>query len=78
MKVRSPAWIIVAGVVLVQASGAMSTVGNLLVGIDSTIKATVDIKGFIAKAIAPKPQFVPIKKVVIPPRQMPTKAPVKQ
>ena len=78
MKARSPAWIIVAGAVLVQASGALSTTGSALIGIDSAIKAVIDLRSIVAKALPP-PKFVPIKKVVIPPaRKMPTKAPVKQ
>ena len=78
MKARSPAWIIVAGAVLVQASGALSTTGSALIGIDSAIKAVIDLKALAAKVLPP-PKFVPIKKVVVPPtRKMPTKAAVKQ
>ncbi len=65
MKLRSPAWIIVAGVVLLQTSGALTTVGSVLVGIDSAIRATIDLKALAAR-IAPKPKFVPVKQVVIP------------
>ena len=78
MKVRSPAWIIVAGAVLVQSSGIISTVGSALIGIDGAIKATIDLKSIVAKVLPPPtPKFVQIKKVVIPPprRTMPTKAP---
>ena len=61
-----------------QASGALSTTGSALIGIDSAIKAVIDLRAIVAKALPP-PKFVPIKKVVIPPpRKMPTKAPVKQ
>ena len=67
MKVRSPAWIIVAGAVLIQASGVLSTAGSALIGIDSAIRATIDLKVLAAKIIPPpKPKFVPIKPVTIP------------
>ena len=66
MKVLSPAWIIVAGVVLVQTSGILSTAGSALIGIDSAIRATIDLKALVAKIAPPKPKFVPIKPVVIP------------
>lgn len=61
-----------------QASGALSTTGSALIGIDSAIKAVIDLRAMAAKLASP-PKFVPIKKVVIPPaRKMPTKAAVKQ
>ena len=65
MKARSPAWIIVAGAVVVQASGVLGVVGNAITGIDSAIRATIDLKGLFTKAvIAPIQQIQP---VVIPP-----------
>ena len=67
-----PAVVIVAGAVLVQASGALSTAGSALIGIDNAIKATIDLKTIIAKIIPP-PKFVPIKPIVVP-KRMPTKA----
>ena len=74
MKLHSPAWIIVAGAVLVQASGGLSTAGSALIGIDNAIKAVIDLKTIVAKIIPP-PKFVPIKPVVVPkPKRMPTKA----
>jgi hypothetical protein len=65
VKARSPAWIIIAGAVLVQSSGIMTTTGNALVGIDGAIRAIIDLKTIIAKMIPP-PKFVPIKQVVVP------------
>lgn len=65
MKLYSPAWIIVAGAVLVQASGGLSTAGSALIGIDNAIKAVIDLKAIAAKIIPP-PKFVPIKPVVVP------------
>lgn len=64
MKLYSPAWIIVAGAVIVQGSGGLSIVGNGLIGIDNAIKAFVDIrKMFTPVAIPPiKPVVVPKKK----------------
>lgn len=84
MKLRSPAWIIVAGAVLVQTSGVLSTAGSALIGIDNAIKATIDLKAIVAKIIPPA-KIVPIKPVVIPPtakpkrtaQNMPRKAPAK-
>ena len=78
MKLRSPAiiGIIAAGAVLAQAAGILSTVGSALIGIDSGIRATIDLKALAAKVIAPKPRFIPIKPVMIP--AMPTKATVKK
>lgn len=75
MKAQSPVWIVLAGAVLVQTSGVMSTVGSALVGVDSAIRATIDLKTIIAK-IVPPPKFVPIKQVVVPPtkKAIPTKA----
>ena len=67
-----PAVVIVAGAVLVQASGALSTAGSALIGIDNAIKATIDLKTIVAKIIPP-PKFVPIKPIVVP-KRMPTKA----
>jgi hypothetical protein len=72
MKVRSPAWIILAGALFIQGSGILSTTGSALIGIDSAIRATIDLKALVAR-IAPKPKFEPIKPVVIP-----KKAPVKK
>ena len=66
MKLRSPAWIIVAGVVLVQTSGVLSTAGSALIGIDNAIRATIDLKAMVAK-IVPPAKIVPIKPVVVPP-----------
>ena len=66
MKLRSPAWIIVAGAVLVQTSGVLSTAGSALIGVDNAIRATIDLKAMVAKIIPPA-KIVPIKKVVIPP-----------
>lgn len=76
MKLYSPAWIIIAGAVLVQASGGLSTAGSALIGIDNAVKATIDLKTLVAKIIPPpKTKFVPIKPVVIPKmKHMPTKA----
>jgi hypothetical protein len=79
MKLRNPAIIaiIAAGVVLAQAGGVISTVGSALIGIDSGIRAVIDLKTIVAKVIPPpKPKFVPIKPVMIP--IMPTKAKVKK
>jgi hypothetical protein len=66
MKLRSPAWIIIAGAVLVQSSGVLSTAGSALIGIDNAIRATIDLKALVAK-IVPPAKIVPIKPVVVPP-----------
>ena len=78
MKLRSPAilGLIAVGAVLAQGAGILSTVGSALIGIDSGIRATIDLKAIVAKVVAPRPKFVPIKPVTIP--TMPTKAPVKK
>ena len=70
MIIRSPAWIIVAGAALIQASGILSTTGSALIGIDSALRATIDLKALVA-TIVPKPKFAPINPVTIP--AMPTK-----
>ena len=69
MKLYSPAWIIVAGAVLVQASGGLSTAGSALIGIDNAIKAVIDLKAIAAKII-PAPKFTPIKTVVVPKKKI--------
>ena len=69
MKLYSPAWIIVAGVVLVQTSGVLSTAGSALIGIDNAIKAVIDLKAIAAK-IVPPPKFVPIKPVIVPKKKV--------
>ena len=66
MKLYSPAWILVVGAVLVQASGGLSTAGSALIGIDNAIKATIDLKALVAKIVPPQ-KIVPIKPVVVPP-----------
>jgi hypothetical protein len=73
VKARSPAWIIVAGAVLLQASGVVSTVGSALIGIDNTITAVVDLRKVFHKAVVVP--FQAIHPVVIPPmkKQMPKK-----
>ena len=79
MKARSPAilGLIAVGAVIAQGAGILSTVGSALIGIDSGIRATIDLKALAAKIIPPqKPKFVPIKPVYIP--VMPTKAQVKK
>lgn len=74
MIVRSPAWIIAVGALLVQASGALSLTGNALIGIDHAITATIDLKKIVASILPPpKPVIPKIKPVVVPPRKMPTK-----
>lgn len=55
MILRSPAWIVVAGVVLLQACGGISAVGNALIGIDHAITATIDIKHVITTVLTPTP-----------------------
>lgn len=62
MKLRSPAWIIVAGAIIVQGSGGLSAIGNAIVGIDNGIKAVVDLKAMFTKVV-----IKPIQPVVIPP-----------
>ena len=62
MKLRSPAWIIVAGAIIVQGSGGLSAIGNAIVGIDYGIKAVVDLKAMFTKVV-----IKPIQPVVIPP-----------
>ena len=71
MKVYSPAWIIAAGAVLVSTSGVLSTVGTALVGVDSAIRAAIDLKKIVAKIAPAPPKFVPIKPVVIPKKAKP-------
>ncbi len=67
MRVRSPAWIIIAGGVLLQASGVLSVAGSALIGIDNAITATIDLKKFVAKVLpARKVALKPVKPVVIP------------
>lgn len=73
MIARSPAWIIVAGAVLVQASGVLSTAGSALIGIDNAIKATIDLKKIVAKIVPPQ-KPTPVNSHA-PNRTMPTKAP---
>ena len=51
-----------AGVVLVQASGGLSLVGNAITGVDNSIKAVIDIKKMFAPVVVP-----PIHPVVVPP-----------
>lgn len=65
MKLRSPAWIIVAGAVVVQATGGLSMAGSTLIGIDNAIKAIVDINGLFTKVV-----IKPIKPVVIPKKKV--------
>jgi hypothetical protein len=65
MKLYSPAWVVVAGAVLLQTSGALTTAGSALIGIDNAIKATIDIRAIVAR-IVPPAKIVPIKPVVIP------------
>ena len=78
MKLYSPAWIIVAGVVLVQTSGVLSTAGSALIGIDNAIKAVIDLKAIAAKIVPPqKLKFVPIKPVIVPPRHAKQALPTK-
>jgi hypothetical protein len=79
MKVRSPAIIVLIaiGAVIAQGAGVLSTVGSALIGIDSGIRATIDLKALASKIIPPSPpKFVPIKPVFIP--VTPTNAPVKK
>lgn len=73
MIARSPAWIVAAGVVIAQATGAISTVGSVLIGVDNSIKAAIDLKKLLPVAV---PQFPQIKPVVVPPpkKAIPTKA----
>lgn len=64
MKVRSPTWIVIAGVVLAQASGILGAVGTGITGLDNAITATIDLKKKFREAVAVP--FKPIKPVVIP------------
>ena len=69
MKVRSPAIIaiIAAGSVFAQASGVLSTVGSALIGVDSAIRAAIDLKALAKTFMPPKrPKFVPIKQIILP------------
>ena len=67
-----PAAVLVVGAVLVQASGAISTTGSALIGIDNAIKATIDLRAVVAKIIPPA-KIVPLHPIIIPPRAMPKK-----
>ena len=80
MKLRSPAWIIVAAALIVQGSGGLSAIASAIVGIDNGIKAVIDIKAMFHPVV-----IKPIKPVIIPPmakpknpvNSMPVKAPRK-
>ena len=73
MKARSPAWIIIAAAVLLQGSGIVTTVGTALVGIDSAMRATIDLKKMFNTVV-----IAPIQPIVVPPtKKMPKKAPQK-
>ena len=68
MKLRIVWWIPVAAVFIAHASGILGNVGTAIIGVDNTITAVIDLKKMVAKIIPPrKPNFVPIKKVIIPP-----------
>ncbi len=74
MKARSPAWIIVAGAVLVQASGILGLVGSAVTGLDNTITAAIDLKKIFHKAVVvPFQPIQPIQPIVVPPTAKPKK-----
>jgi len=70
MKARSPAWIIAAGLVLVQASGILSLVGQGISGLDQAVTGIIDLKK-AWKTIVPLPQFPTIQPVMIPKQNKP-------
>ena len=58
-----PAIVIAAGVVIVQASGAITTAANIVVGIDKSITAAIDLRQYVPQVetfLHPKP---PPKKI---------------
>lgn len=64
-----PVWAIVVGLVLVQATGILSTVGSAITGLDQTITGVVDLKRIFNKPKLVQPIVIPgqVQKIVIPP-----------
>ena len=55
MRLLSPAWIIIAGVALAHASGALQIIGTGIQCIDQTIGGVIDLRRNLPLLFPPKP-----------------------
>lgn len=55
MIVRNPAVVALIAGYLVSASGALGAVGSTLIGIDNSLKASLDLRKLVPPLIHPKP-----------------------